>query len=82
MEIRLGFLKTMRDLVHMTKIRGELIGVINDYVQNVTSILGRDTIKFRLIGFDLEENQIEALQEGKIDMIFSCRSESIYGRTK
>lgn len=69
-EIRLGFLKDDAGFSTYDKDKGELIGVINDYVQNVTEYFGEDTIKFRLIGFDLEENQIEALQEGKIDMIF------------
>ena len=69
-EIRLGFLKDDTGFSTYDRENGELIGVINDYVQDASDCFGGDKIKFRLIGFDLEENQIEALQEGKIDMIF------------
>ena len=69
-EIRLGFLKDDTGFSTYDRDNGELIGVINDYVQDASDCFGGDKIKFRLIGFDLEENQIEALQEGKIDMIF------------
>ena len=69
-EIRLGFLKDDTGFSTYDRDNGELIGVINAYVQDASDCFGGDKIKFRLIGFDLEENQIEALQEGKIDMIF------------
>ncbi len=69
-EIRLGFLKDDTGFSTYDRENGELLGVINDYVQDASNCFGGDKIKFRLIGFDLEENQIEALQEGKIDMIF------------
>lgn len=69
-EIRLGFLKDDTGFSTYDRDNGELIGVINDYVQDASDCFGGDKIKFRLIGFDLEENQIEALQEGRIDMIF------------
>lgn len=69
-EIRLGFLKDDTGFSTYDRDNGELLGVINDYVQDASDCFGGDKIKFRLIGFDLEENQIEALQEGKIDMIF------------
>ena len=70
-EIRLGFLKDDTGFSTYDRDNGELLGVINDYVQDASNCFGGDKIKFRLIGFDLEvKYSIEALQEGKIDMIF------------
>ena len=45
-------------------------GIINDYTQFAQDCLGDQALSFELVGFDTEEEQTQALKDGKIDMIF------------
>lgn len=49
---------------------GKIVGAINDYIKHATNCLGNQVLKFKLIGFDTQPEQYEALKTGKVDMIF------------
>lgn len=45
-------------------------GIINDFVKYAEHALGNDTLSFTMTGYATNMEEIKALQEGKIDMIF------------
>ena len=47
-----------------------MLGVLDDYVKAATDCLGNQTLDFDLVGFDTQEEQLQALKDGEIDMIF------------
>lgn len=67
--IRIGYLKEDGGISTLDSKSGKLIGVINDYIDGVQGWFGQKQ-KFKLIGFDSQEEQIQALQNNKIDFIF------------
>lgn len=69
-EIRIGYYTGDTGVSAIAPDTGELIGAINDYTKHATSCLGNQILKFKLIGFDTQPDQYEALKSGKIDMIF------------
>ena len=69
-EIKIGFLKEDAGFSTLNTETGEMTGVINDYVQYAADCLGNSTLEFNLVGFDSEKEQMEALKNGEIDMIF------------
>ncbi|WP_432630359.1 hypothetical protein [Brotaphodocola sp.] len=54
-----------------------MVGVINDYVEFATNCLDR-TLHFELVGFDSQEEQLQALKEGQIDLIFHISQNPYY----
>ena len=49
---------------------GETVGIINDYVSLASGCLGEQAIEFQLTGFDSQEEELQALKDNRIDMIF------------
>ena len=49
---------------------GKLVGVINDYIKFAEDCLGEKALKFEVRGFATQQEQLDALRDGKIDMIF------------
>ncbi len=67
--IRIGYLKEDGGISTQDSNSGKLIGVINDYIDGVRGWFGKKQ-KFKLIGFDSQEEQIQALHNNEIDLIF------------
>ena len=68
--IRVGFLTDDAGMSSFGAATGEMNGVINDYIKYATDCLGKDVLQFDLVGFDTQEKELQALKDGKIDMIF------------
>ena len=68
--IRIGFLKDDLGVSVCDDQDGKVTGAINDYIKYATDCLGKDSLKFEMVGFDSQDEQIEAIREEKIDMIF------------
>lgn len=68
--IRIGFLNHDPGVSTIDPECGELVGVINDYIKYAVDCLGNHTLEFETLGFDSQEEEIQALKTGKIDMIF------------
>ena len=49
---------------------GEPTGIINDYISLASGCLGEKNIEFQLTGFDSQEEELQALKDSRIDMIF------------
>ena len=49
---------------------GKPEGIINDYISLASDCLGENTIKFQLTGFDSQKEELQALKDNRIDMIF------------
>ena len=75
--IRIGYLKDDAGFSTVDSKTGNLIGVINDYVDYAKSCFSQ-TLDFKLVGFDSLEEQIQALKDDKIDMIFHVSQNPYY----
>ena len=49
---------------------GDVTGILTDYVVYATNCLGDNALHFDLHGFDTQLEQLQALQNGEIDLIF------------
>ena len=67
--IRVGYMKNDAGFSTVDAQNGEIIGVINDYI-NFAKDCFDQPLNFELTGFDSMAEQIQALKENKIDMIF------------
>ena len=74
--IRVGYYKNDDGISVINPDNGELIGIINDYIEHAANCLGNQKLKFELIGFDSQPEQYEALKDDKIDMIFHVNQNS------
>lgn len=68
--IRIGYLKHDAGFSSFDEANGKLVGVVNDYIKFATDCLGKQALKFELVGFDAQAEEIQALKDKKIDMIF------------
>ena len=68
--IRIGYLKNDAGVSLVGKESKEPVGIINDYIEYASDCLGEKNIKFEITGFDSQEEQLQALKDNKIDMIF------------
>ena len=75
--IRVGYLNDDVGFSTLDEKTGELVGVINDYIDYAKNCLNQ-TLKFELVGFDTQEEQIQALQDDAIDMIFHVSQNPYY----
>ena len=66
--IRMGYVKNDIGFSTIDSSTGKLVGVINDYIKLATDNLG-NIVKFDLVGFDSQQEQMQALKDRKIDMI-------------
>ena len=80
-EIRIGYLRNDAGVSTIDSESGNPVGVINDYVDYAKDCLENSTLKFELKGYDSQKEQIEALKNGKIDMIFHA-SQNPYASEK
>ena len=69
-EIRVGFLNNDPGISVIDPSNNAMTGVITDYITYAADSLGDGTLDFHLIGFDTMQEQLQALQDGSIDMIF------------
>lgn len=69
-KIKMGYVKCDPGISTLDEISGKPVGIINDYIEFVTNYFKTELLQFELVGFDSQEEEIEALKDGKIDMIF------------
>ena len=68
--IRIGFLKYDPGVSVFDPETGDIVGVINDYIKYASDCLKKHELTFELEGFDTQEAEMQALKDGRIDMIF------------
>ncbi len=69
-KLRIGYLKNDYGFSGIDTETREPVGVINDYISFASDCLGKNTLNFELTGFDSVDEQMQALKDGEIDMIF------------
>lgn len=69
-QIRIGFLNDDSGFSNYNEETGQMVGVINDYVVLASDCLENQKLRFQLIGYDSVDEEIKALKNNKIDMIF------------
>lgn len=67
--IRVGYLKNDEGFSKWDFENNKVVGVINDYIDYAKNCFAQP-LDFELAGFDASKEQIQALKDGKIDMIF------------
>lgn len=68
--IRIGFLNHDTGISTFDIQTGDVTGVLTNYVVYATNCLGDNALHFDLHGFDTQLEQLQALQNGEIDLIF------------
>ena len=68
--IRVGYLKNDVGISLVDAESEEPAGIINDYISLASDCLGEKNIEFQLTGFDSQEEELQALKDNRIDMIF------------
>lgn len=68
--VRVGYLKNDVGVSLADTESGKPEGIINDYISLASDCLGENTIKFQMAGFDSQEEELQALKDNRIDMIF------------
>ena len=75
--IRIGYLNDDAGFSTMDQKSGKLVGVLNDYIEYANSCF-QQKLSFEVTGFASLEEQIQALKDGKIDMIFHVSQNPYY----
>ena len=70
--VRVGYLKSD---VGISRVDAESesekpVGIINDYISLASDCMGEKSIEFQTTGFDSQEEELQALKDNRIDMIF------------
>ena len=68
--IRIGWVNGDAGVSEFSAETGAITGVLIDYVRFATDCLSNQTLEFDLVGFDSIEEEIQALKDGSIDLIF------------
>lgn len=68
--VRIGYLKSDVGISFSDTEDGSPVGIINDYIEYASDCFGKQTIDFKLTGFDSQSDLLEALKQDEIDMIF------------
>ena len=68
--IRIGFLTSDAGISTYVPESGQLVGVINDYITFASDSISNQKLDFSLVGYDSMEEEIQALKDGQIDLIF------------
>lgn len=76
-EIKVGYIKDDPGVSGVDSKSGRVVGVLSDYIDYARDSLDQK-LYFNLVQFDSEEEQIQALKEGKIDMIFHISQNPYY----
>lgn len=61
----------------LNQTTGKLTGVITDYIELAKNCLQGETLAFELRGYDTRSEQLEALRNNEIDLIFHV-SQNLY----
>ena len=69
-DIRIGFLTSDAGISTYVPESGQLVGVINDYITFASDSISNQKLDFSLVGYDSMEEEIQALKDGQIDLIF------------
>ena len=69
-DIRIGFLTSDAGISTYVPESGQLVGVINDYITFASNSISNQKLDFSLVGYDSMEEEIQALKDGQIDLIF------------
>lgn len=76
--IRIGYLNDDYGVSYIDPDSGKLSGVISDYIGHASDCLGNASLEFETIGFDTRSEQLEALENGTIDMLFHVSQNPYY----
>ena len=68
--VRIGYLKNDVGVSLADTESRKPVGIINDYISLASGCLGEKNIEFQLTGFDSQEEELQALKDSRIDMIF------------
>ena len=68
--VRIGYLKNDVGVSFVGTESEKPVGIINDYISLASGCLGEKNIEFQLTGFDSQEEELQALKDSRIDMIF------------
>ena len=68
--IRIGFLNDDTGISVLDTDTGEMTGIITDYVRLAADSLRDETLEFQLKGYDTRAEQLKALANDEIDLIF------------
>ena len=68
--IRIGWLDNDAGVSNFNQRTKEFSGVLTDYIQLAADCLSNQKLQFDLVGFKSQEEQMQALKDEKIDMIF------------
>ena len=68
--VRIGYLKKDVGVSLADAESGEPTGIINDYISLASDCMGEKSIEFQTTGFDSQEEELQALKDSRIDMIF------------
>ena len=68
--VRIGYLKNDVGISLVDAESEKPVGIINDYISLASGCLEEKNIEFQLTGFDSQEEELQALKDNRIDMIF------------
>ena len=68
--VRIGYLKSDIGVSLVDAEGGAPVGILNDYIDYASNGLGDGTIRFTPVGFDTQNELLQALKDHEIDMIF------------
>ena len=68
--VRIGYLKNDVGVSLVDEESEEPTGIINDYISLASDCLEEKNIEFQTTGFDSQEEELQALKDNRIDMIF------------
>ena len=68
--IRIGWLKNDSGVSSIDSETGEMVGVLDDYIEFAKNCLDNQELEFELTGYDTQDDLIQALKDDEIDMIF------------
>ena len=68
--VRIGYLKNDVGVSLVDSESEKPVGIINDYISLASDCLEEKNIEFQLTGFDSQEEELQALKDNRIDMIF------------
>ena len=68
--VRIGYLKNDVGVSLVDAESEEPVGILNDYISLASDCMGEKSIEFQTTGFDSQEEELQALKDNRIDMIF------------
>ena len=79
--LRIGYLNQDGGISSVDPSTGKLTGVITDYVDLAENCLQGQTLEFELNGYETRSELLQALQDGKIDLIFHANQNPYFAET-